>query len=51
MDSRYVCRAEKPAGIIVSQYANLKVPYIVEEELPDIEGNVQSQVILEPLIA
>ena len=46
-----VSREKNLLEIVVPQYANLKVPYIVEEDLPNIEGNVQSQVILGPLIA
>ena len=29
-----------------TQFSHLKVPYIVEEELPDIKTDVQSQVVL-----
>ena len=29
-----------------TQFSHFKVPYIVEEELPDIKTDVQSQVVL-----
>ena len=29
-----------------TQFSHLKVPYIVEEELPDIKTDAQSQVVL-----
>ena len=41
MDSRLVKKKKSK-----TKFSHLKVPYIVEEELPDIKTDVQSQVVL-----